>query len=406
MASERKPRLCVMTKGEKGYGFHLHGEKGKTGQYIRKVEPDSPAEEAGLRAGDRVVAVNGVNVERETHHQVVQRIKAVDNVTRLLVVDQDTHECLRNLRLTPTEEMAVPGAEPPPRFTPPPPHPTPSPSSSVPSSPSKKKQENGSAVLQSMLQRSQSCQVQKPTRRLPSSAVKKGSSYRSEQQITIQTQQEVPPLTDVPTQARSRLHGDPTEFAPRVCHLVRAETGYGFNLHSHRSRPGQYIRSLDAGSPADQAGLRPQDRIIEVNGVNIESMRHGEVVAFIKKGGDETWLLVVDPDTDEYFKMKGIIPTVSHVKDYDGPNISNGSPGPLMNGSSSSHSFRSMNSDLSSHGNGTQTAGDERGRFSDPFAEIGLSATAAEEKRKLHAKEKRKAPQMDWMKKYELFSNF
>lgn len=69
MANERKPRLCVMTKGENGYGFHLHGEKGKSGQFIRKVEPGSPAEASGLRAGDRVVAVNGVNVEKETHHQ-------------------------------------------------------------------------------------------------------------------------------------------------------------------------------------------------------------------------------------------------------------------------------------------------------------------------------------------------
>lgn len=59
-----------MIKGDNGYGFHLHGEKGKTGQYIRKVEAASPAEESGLRAGDRVVEVNGENVERETHQQV------------------------------------------------------------------------------------------------------------------------------------------------------------------------------------------------------------------------------------------------------------------------------------------------------------------------------------------------
>lgn len=70
MTSERKPRLCLMTKGDSGYGFHLHGEKGKSGQFIRKVETGSPAEASGLRAGDRVVAVNGVNVEKETHHQV------------------------------------------------------------------------------------------------------------------------------------------------------------------------------------------------------------------------------------------------------------------------------------------------------------------------------------------------
>ncbi|XP_071330015.1 Na(+)/H(+) exchange regulatory cofactor NHE-RF2 [Trachinotus anak] len=388
MASERKPRLCLMTKEENGYGFHLHGEKGKSGQFIRKVEPGSPAEASGLRPGDRVVAVNGVNVEKETHHQVVQRIKAVDNETRLLVVDHETHESLRSLRLTATEEMAVLGTGPPPSSSPPVP-PSPSPSL-VPSSPSKKR-ENGSVSKQPV---TLSSQVQKPTRRSPSKAAKKEALAQAE------------PHTQAQSQLRPQV--DPSNLVPRLCHLVRSETGYGFNLHSDRSRPGQYIRSLDPGSPADHAGLQPQDRLIEVNGVNIEGMRHAEVVAFIKKGGDETWLLVVDPDTDEHFKRKGVIPTVSHLKDYDGPSISNGSPSPQINGSSTTQSIRSTRSDLSSQGNSTQLADDEGGRLLDPFAEMGLalSATAAEEKMKVHSKEKKKAPQMDWVKKYELFSNF
>lgn len=66
------------------------------------------------------------------------------------------------------------------------------------------------------------------------------------------------------TQGHSQPQTNPSELVPRLCHLVRSEIGYGFNLHSERSRPGQYIRSLDPGSPADQAGLRPQDRLIEV----------------------------------------------------------------------------------------------------------------------------------------------
>ncbi|XP_044036339.1 Na(+)/H(+) exchange regulatory cofactor NHE-RF2 isoform X1 [Siniperca chuatsi] len=386
MTSERKPRLCLMAKGENGYGFHLHGEKGKSGQLIRKVEPGSPAEASGLRAGDRVVAVNGVNVEKETHHQVVQRIKAVDNETRLLVVDQETHESLRSLRLTATEEMAVLGAAPPSSSSLPA-SPTPPPSS-VPSSPCKKR-ENGSVSKQPVIP---SSQVQKPTRRSPSKAAKKEAIVQAEAHTQAQSQ--------------SRPQVDQSELVPRLCHLVRSEAGYGFNLHSDRSRPGQYIRSLDPGSSAARAGLRPQDRLIEVNGVNIEGMRHAEVVAFIKKGGDETWLLVVDPDTDEHFKRRGVVPTVSHLKDYDGPSISNGSPNPQINGSSTTQSIRSTHSDLSSQGNSTQLADDEGGRLLDPFAEMGLSATAAEEKMKVHAKEKKKAPQMDWMKKYELFSNF
>lgn len=68
-----RPRLCRLVRGEHGYGFHLHGEKGRRGQFIRRVEPGSPAEAAALRAGDRLVEVNGVNVEGETHHQVGAR---------------------------------------------------------------------------------------------------------------------------------------------------------------------------------------------------------------------------------------------------------------------------------------------------------------------------------------------
>ncbi|KAM6905009.1 Na(+)/H(+) exchange regulatory cofactor NHE-RF2 [Xenentodon cancila] len=388
MANERKPRLCVMAKGETGYGFHLHGEKGKSGQFIRKVEPGSPAEASGLRAGDRVVAVNGVNVEKETHHQVVQRIKAVDNETRLLVVDLETYETLRSLRLTATEEMAILGTGAPISSSPPA-SPSPAPSS-TPSSPIKKR-ENGSVSKQPI---AQSSQVQKPTRRSPSKTAKKENFAQA----------------DVHNQAQSapQPEDDPSELLPRLCHLVRSDTGYGFNLHSDRSRPGQYIRSLDPGSPADQAGLRPQDRLIEVNGVNIEAMRHADVVAFIKKGGNETWLLVVDPETDKLFRNRGVVPTISHVKDYDGPSISNGSPYPQTNGSSTTQSIRSTHSDVSSQGNSTQLADDDGSQLLDPFAEMGLSlsATAAEEKMKVHAKEKKKAPQMDWMKKYELFSNF
>uniref|UniRef100_A0A673GLH5 Na(+)/H(+) exchange regulatory cofactor NHE-RF2-like n=1 Tax=Sinocyclocheilus rhinocerous TaxID=307959 RepID=A0A673GLH5_9TELE len=191
---------------------------------------------------------------------------------------------------------------------------------------------------------------------------------------------------------------DPSELLPRLCLLVRSEMGYGFNLHSERSRPGQYIRALDPGSPADRAGLKPQDRLIEVNGVNIESMRHAEVVAFIKNGGNETRLLVVDPDTDEHFKKMAITPTSIHVK---GRSITNGSSSPHVNGTSS----RSTYSDGSSQDTNTQSSS----HLLDPFEEIGLclSPTAAEAKEKAHAKRARKkAPQMDWNKKHEIFSNF
>lgn len=54
------------------------------------------------------------------------------------------------------------------------------------------------------------------------------------------------------------------ELCPRLCHLKKGPNGYGFNLHSEKSRPGQFIRSVDPDSPASRAGLRPQDRLVEV----------------------------------------------------------------------------------------------------------------------------------------------
>lgn len=82
-------RLCHIIKRPDfdGYGFNLHSEKGKLGQYIGKVDSDSPAEHSGMREGDRILEVNGVNIGSETHKQVVQRIKAMSNEVRLLVVD-------------------------------------------------------------------------------------------------------------------------------------------------------------------------------------------------------------------------------------------------------------------------------------------------------------------------------
>ena len=65
-----KPRLCHVVRGSNGFGFHLHGEKGKFGQVIRKIESGTPADNSGLKPGDRIIAVNGKNVESCSHQEV------------------------------------------------------------------------------------------------------------------------------------------------------------------------------------------------------------------------------------------------------------------------------------------------------------------------------------------------
>jgi Na(+)/H(+) exchange regulatory cofactor NHE-RF1 len=104
------------------------------------------------------------------------------------------------------------------------------------------------------------------------------------------------------------------EPRPRLCHLRRWPdfVGYGFNLHCEKAKPGQFIGKVDHNSPAESAGLRENDRIIEVNFVPIGNENHKQVVARIKDGvsrngtkyPEEVILLVLDPDADEYYKSK------------------------------------------------------------------------------------------------------
>jgi Na(+)/H(+) exchange regulatory cofactor NHE-RF2 len=101
------PRLCHLLKWPDfdGYGFNLHGEKTKPGQYIGKVDKDSPAEAAGMKGKDRIVEVNGTNISNENHKQVVLRIKAIPNETKLLVLDEKAEEYYKARNIVVTSAM-------------------------------------------------------------------------------------------------------------------------------------------------------------------------------------------------------------------------------------------------------------------------------------------------------------
>ena len=56
-------RLCHLKKWEhfQGYGFNLHTDKSKAqeGQLVGNVDPGSPALQAGVKKGDRIIEVRG-----------------------------------------------------------------------------------------------------------------------------------------------------------------------------------------------------------------------------------------------------------------------------------------------------------------------------------------------------------
>ncbi|NXE87651.1 NHRF1 protein, partial [Menura novaehollandiae] len=329
-------RLCRLERGPDGYGFHLHGEKGKPGQFIRLVEAGSPAERSGLRAGDRLVEVDGENVERESHQQVVERIRAAAGAVSLLVVDSTADDQLPKRGAAGAESPVVGGQAAP-----------------VPAEPA----------------------------------------------------------------AREPSGGDQRELRPRLCHMKKGPDGYGFNLHSDKNRPGQYVRAVDPNSPAEAAGLAPQDRIIEVNGVCMEGKQHSDVVAAIKASGDETRLLVVDVLTDEFFKKCKVVPSEQHLTGPLPEPVANGdiekensrearsnsvsespsSPGPLAVSPNSSDTHTSLPQPHTQEG-------DKRHSASGSLLDLDIPLAVAKERAHQKRTSKR-APQMDWSKKNELFSN-
>ncbi|XP_056405524.1 Na(+)/H(+) exchange regulatory cofactor NHE-RF1 isoform X1 [Hyla sarda] len=312
-------RTCVVEKGPNGYGFHLHSEKSRTGQFVRLVEPGSAAEKSGLRAGDRLIRVCGEDVRELTHQQVVSKIRAA---TEKLVLEVEG-----------SEEMS----------------------------------------------------------------------------------QEKPQVVEEPTESVAER----SERRPRLCTMKKSSGGYGFNLHSDKNHPGQYVRAVDPDSPAERSGLLPKDRILEVNGESMLGKQHADVVSAIKTGGDETTLLVVDPETDKYFQECHVTPGREHLTGPLPEKVANGSiekeeisDAPLETDAPSDSPVSSpelLPIDMSPQESQKDISDSGPVPNTDPVpdaATLDLNMSLAVAKERAHQKRsQKKAPTMDWSKRKEVFSS-
>ncbi|KAJ1521892.1 hypothetical protein ONE63_002230 [Megalurothrips usitatus] len=114
--SHSGPRVVTITKTDTGFGFNVRGQVSEGGQlrsingelyaplqHVSAVLVGGAAERAGVRKGDRILQVNGENVEGATHKQVVDLIKSGGDVLTLTVISVTAQEAER---LEPTEEVA------------------------------------------------------------------------------------------------------------------------------------------------------------------------------------------------------------------------------------------------------------------------------------------------------------
>lgn len=95
---------------------------------------------------------------------------------------------------------------------------------------------------------------------------------------------------------------------PRLVEMKKGSNGYGFYLRAGPEQKGQVVKDIDSGSPAEEAGLKNNDLVVAVNGESVESLDHDSVVEMIRKGGDQTSLLVVDKETDRMYRLAHFSP--------------------------------------------------------------------------------------------------
>ncbi|KAM4872495.1 Na(+)/H(+) exchange regulatory cofactor NHE-RF3 isoform 1-T2 [Thomomys bottae] len=335
MAATFNPRECKLSKQEgQTYGFFLRIEKDTDGHLVRVVEQGSPAEKAGLLDGDRVLRVNGIFVDKEEHAQVVDLVRKSGNSVSLLVLDGNSYEKaikkqvdLRELSDS-QKELGLNGRK-------------------------------MAAVVNG--------EAQSWTRPRLCYLVKDGNSYG----FSLQTVQgkagvcvtDITPhgvamragvlsddhlievngenvenanheqvvekvkkagarivflLMDRDTYKRHREQKKPIlrdtaslellPLRPRVVEMKRGSDGYGFYLRAGPEHTGQVIKDIDSGSPAEAAGLKKNDLLVAVNGQCVERLDHDSVVEMIRKGGEQTSLLVVDKDTDSMYRLAGFSP--------------------------------------------------------------------------------------------------
>ncbi|XP_078486341.1 uncharacterized protein LOC100179793 [Ciona intestinalis] len=100
---EGKRRVCHIQRGDSGFGFILCCENATTDTYVLHVLKSSPASRAKLSPGDRIIEVNGLNVEREPHKEVVERLQGLQSVKLIVAHSRAAEEYFK----TPGNGMTV-----------------------------------------------------------------------------------------------------------------------------------------------------------------------------------------------------------------------------------------------------------------------------------------------------------
>ncbi|XP_024214873.1 protein lap4 isoform X10 [Halyomorpha halys] len=232
----REERLEVrLEKTQAGLGLSIAGGLGSTpfkgddeGIFVSKVTEGGPADKVDLRVGDKIISVNGHSMTGIGHHEAVNVLRTIGPVLHI-VIDRETAKLRPIKSPSPLHDRTA----------------TDSPSSTL------------SRPSSSISNRDSSIGLNGPTIDSKLSQLK-----RSDYDVQIQT-----------------IHTT----------LIRDQNGLGFSIAGGKGSPQYkensdaiYISRITEGGVAEKDGkLQVGDRIISINGIDVDGARHDQAVTML-----------------------------------------------------------------------------------------------------------------------------
>uniref|UniRef100_A0A8C6NAQ4 Uncharacterized protein n=1 Tax=Melopsittacus undulatus TaxID=13146 RepID=A0A8C6NAQ4_MELUD len=310
-----QPRLCYLVKEEKGYGFSLKTTEGQKGLFIVELSSQGAAAKAGVQNNDRLIEINGKNVENDTHEEVVEKVKKSENCVMFLLSNEETDHYYKSQKMVLSKESASL------RLLPLKPrlieiqagengydHVIKDVDAESPAATAGLKDNDILVAVNGELVRGLDHE----------NVVGKIKQSKAKNTLLV-VDKETDAMYKLVRKCKLLLRNDnlshkiqlQLKWRKEVCKMVKGPSGFGFSLNMIKNKPGLFINEVKKHGPADTAGVENNDFLVEVNSVNVMNESYNKVVERIQDSGDRLTLLVCSKDAYKYFQDQNIPITAS-----------------------------------------------------------------------------------------------
>nr|XP_039248157.1 multiple PDZ domain protein-like [Styela clava] len=354
MSGPSGARKChVLKKESEEFEFFLKADELRGGQIITSVTKDGPAYRGGLKDGDRIISINGNNVESKSHEEIVSIIRECVPTNEITFSVVDSEKDPNTPKPKPQKTSSSSGGDARPRIC------------------KIKKKDNSFgffleahgdtapghfikqvtkggaadgtslragdrliAVGKNNVEKEKHAQVvnlikkagpkvtllvideesykELKAKKIPiTEKLAKSGSVKSKQST------KAPPASKTKQSVKQespKVSDNPLKGKTRVVHVLKnPKNGYGFFLKAKKGSPGEFVGNVDKDGSAEICGLYPEDQVMAVNGKSIIGMEHADVIGLIKAKQSQVVFVVMDTQAMKHFEEKANYPTADDI---------------------------------------------------------------------------------------------